>query len=64
MTQVMVEHIKREEDGQFWVDVYVDRTLYDTIGPFDTEAECDRAHTDLLQMLRQSGAIDVPGGVQ
>lgn len=47
-------------NGDFWIDIRVDRKTYTQIGPFETEAERQRAHDDLLEMTRSQGAQDLP----
>src|SRR5262245_513542 len=67
-TGAVVEYIFRYmvgDDGTFWIDVLVNREPYAHVGPFDTAAERQRAHDDMLEdMLRSMGAKDVPGGTQ
>lgn len=60
-TEVMAEYIFRDtRDGEFWIDVKVNRQPYQSVGPFDTAAERQRAHDDLLNTLRSIGAKDLP----
>lgn len=60
-TQVMVEYIFRDmRDGEFWIDVKIDRQPYCSLGPFTTEGERQKAHEDLLSTTRKLGAKDVP----
>jgi hypothetical protein len=60
-TEVMAEYIFRDtRDGEFWIDVKVNRIPYQSVGPFDTASERQRAHDDLLQMVRSLGGKDVP----
>lgn len=54
----VVEYFFRDTDGEFFIDVHVDRNPWQSIG-FDTKEERQRAHEDLLNMNRASGAIDV-----
>lgn len=52
-----MEQIHREdEDGQFWIEVLVDRLPYTMIGPFDTREERQLAHDDPLEMMKSMGA--------
>jgi hypothetical protein len=59
--KVMVEQIKRDDADGFWIIVYVDRRLHDNL-LFDTAEERDRAHEDVLAMMRSVGAQDMPSG--
>lgn len=60
-TEVIAEYVFRDtHDGEFWIDVRVNGQPYMQIGPFDTAAERQRAHDDLLNMTRQLGATDLP----
>lgn len=60
-SQVIAEYIFRDmTNGDFWIDIKMNRELYGTIGPFDTEGERQRAHDDLLDMTRSLGAVDIP----
>ena len=64
-TEVMVEYIHRDtRDGEFWIDINVNRQPYQQLGPFETKAERQRAHDDLLEMLRSHGAKDLPASTQ
>lgn len=51
---------RTDRDGQFWLDIYVDTKPHDSIGPFNTPTERQRAHDDLLNMMRSLGAKDLP----
>lgn len=65
MTEVLAEYIFRDmRNGEFWIDINVDRQYYCSLGPFDTEAERERVHADLMRMTRSLGAKDLPGGMQ
>lgn len=58
---ILAEYAMRENrDGEFWIDVSVDRRPHDRIGPFASEGECRRAYDDLLAMMRSVGAVDQP----
>lgn len=57
---VMVESFALERDGEFWIDLFVDRKAWKSIGPFATKAACSHAHQDFLAGLRQNGAVDLP----
>lgn len=64
-TEVVAEYVFRDmKDGEFWIDVRVNRQPYMQIGPFDTEGERQRAHDDLINMARSLGAKDIPGRAQ
>ncbi|MBY9045423.1 hypothetical protein [Pseudomonas fluorescens] len=56
----MVEYVHRQAIGQYWLDVYVDRGHWASLGPFATAAERQAAHDDMLAMMRASGAQDLP----
>lgn len=62
--EVILEYIYRETDGEFWLDLNVNRQPYAQVGPFDTPQERQRAHDDLLATLRSTGAADLPLRVQ
>lgn len=60
-TQVVAEYIFRDtRDGEFWIDVKIDRQHYWSLGPYASEVERQRAHDDLVAMTRQLGAKDFP----
>ena len=61
--EAMVEYLYRETDGQFWLDVHVDRQPYASLGPF-TERERYVALADLLNMVRSLGGKDLPKRAQ
>lgn len=61
--KAVVEFAFGESDGQFWLYLIVDRVPHHS-EPFDTPGERQRAYDDLLQMMRQQGAIDLPGLMQ
>lgn len=57
----MAEYVIGEsEEGEFFIRVFLDRQVYDTIGPFDTEAQANEVLEELLQMMRETGAKDMP----
>jgi hypothetical protein len=59
-TMIVAEYAMAEmRNGEFWIDVSVDRKPHDRLGPFATETECRRAYDDLLGMMRSVGATDV-----
>lgn len=61
--EVVAEYILRDmADGEFWLDVHVNREPYCSLGPFDTETDRRRTLDDLLTMARSLGARDVGTG--
>jgi hypothetical protein len=62
--EAVIEYVHRTEDGSFWLDIRANREPWGQIGPFDTEAERQAAHDDMLRMMRAVGAKDLPAGVQ
>lgn len=60
----VVEYLHRETDGEFWIDLRVDREVSSALGPFATAAERQRAHDDMLNMMRSFGAKDLSRFVQ
>lgn len=58
--QCIIEYCYRATDGEFWIDVWVDRELYAILGPFATATERQRAHDDLMATMRSQGARDLP----
>ena len=60
---VMVEYIFWDREDGFWLEIEVDRKPYDRIH-FDTPEERQRAHDDLMVMMRSKGAQDVPAAMQ
>lgn len=61
--QVVIEYSHRESDGEFWLDIKVDGKLWAQL-EFDTPEERLRAHDELLDTLRSTGAVDLPLRVQ
>lgn len=60
-TEVVAEYILRDmRDGEFWIDIRMNRTPHGSVGPFASDAERQRALDDLLSMTRSLGAVDVP----
>lgn len=47
-------------NGEFWLEIVVNGTQHTSIGPFDTEAERQHAHDDMVEMMWLSGAIELP----
>jgi hypothetical protein len=61
MTTVIVEYLCGDADVYgYWIDVRVDREPKGRIGPFETVAQRQAAHDDLMQMMRSQGATDMP----
>ena len=61
---IVVEYTFRTDaDGAFWIDVVADRggAGSGSIGPFDTEAERQRAYDDMTSMVRSLGGSDLMG---
>lgn len=62
-TEVVAEYIFRDiRDGEFWIDIKINREPYCSLGPFDTENERQKVHDDFLVMMRQ--AKDLPARSQ
>lgn len=59
-TEAVIEYLHREENGEFWLDIRANRELWAHLGPFDTASERQSAHDDMLNMMRQCGAKDLP----
>ena len=62
--KVVIEYILVKRDDGFWIDIHADRQPLNRIGPFNTEVERQRAHHDLLSMMRSVGAKDLPSRAQ
>lgn len=58
----IIEYLHAERDGAFWLDIEVNSQPYTQLGPFGSESERQRAHDDLLNMMRSQGARDVQEG--
>lgn len=58
--EAVIEYVHREVDGKFWIMIRADRIECNSIGPFDTAAERQRAHDDLIKMMCSLGAKDLP----
>jgi len=56
----VVEYIHRRTRDGFWLEIHVDRKPWAQIGPFDTAAERQRCHDDMMTMMKSQGAIEVP----
>lgn len=57
---VVAEYIHRETDGDYWIDVKADGVHVNSIGPFATTDERQMAQDDFLEMMRSTGAKDLP----
>lgn len=65
MVVSVIEYIFRDTTcGKFYLDIHVDRKPYVILEPFNSADERQRAHDDLLQMMRSQGAIDIPNREQ
>ena len=61
MPEVCATYHRREDAaGDLWLDVNVNGLPFDSLGPFQTDAEFNAVLEDLQDMLRHTGAIDVP----
>lgn len=57
----LVQLDKIEDEKGLWLRVKIDGELFGLEGPFATQAECDRAFNDLLEMMLDArGAVPVP----
>ena len=54
----MVEYRTSDLDGEFFLDIFVDRSFYNRL-VFQSAIERQRAYEDLVSMMRESGAIDL-----
>jgi hypothetical protein len=62
--EAVIGYVHRETGGKFWLHLRVNRAEERAIGPFDTSEERQRAHDDLLSMMRSVGAQDLPARIQ
>lgn len=58
--EAVIEYLHRDDGSQFWLDIRANREDWASLGPFDTAAERQRAHDDMLNMMRSAGAKDLP----
>lgn len=56
----VIEYRHVEDDGTYWIEMHVDRKPFAIVGPFRTKTEREACHADLLKMMRQTGAQDLP----
>ncbi len=65
MAEAIVEYFHfKKKNGELWIKIKADGHLWAKLGPFDTETERQRAHDDMLNMMRSVGAQDLPLRVQ
>jgi hypothetical protein len=57
---VVAEYIFRDADVDHWIDIKVNGVLANSIGPFPTADERQLALNDFLDMMRSTGAQDLP----
>lgn len=58
---VIAVYIQRDaENGELWLDVIADGQLFDSVGPFGSQAERKACLEDLMEMMRSTGAFDMP----
>jgi hypothetical protein len=62
--EAVIEYLHRETAGQFWLDIQVNRGALASVGPFTSRTERQRAHDDMLSMMRSVGATDLPNREQ
>ncbi len=60
----VIECMLRETGGEFWLDIHVNREVVQSLGPFQTASERQRAHDYMLAMMRSVGAVDLPAREQ
>lgn len=65
MAEAIVEyyHIKAKDSG-LWIEIVANGERWAILGPYDTEAERQREHDDMMDMMRSVGAQDLPLRVQ
>jgi hypothetical protein len=59
--EAVVEYLHQEVNGEFWLEIRANGEKWAQLGPFDTKEERQRAQDDMLSMMRQLGAKDLPG---
>ncbi len=57
--EAIIEYFHRDQDGEFWLDIFANTEKWSSIA-FDTAGERQRAHNDMLSMMRSVGATDLP----
>jgi hypothetical protein len=62
--EAVIEYLHRDDGSQFWLDIRVNREAWAQLGPFNTAAERQRVHDDMLNMMRSQGAKDLPTQAQ
>ncbi len=55
----IIEYLHRQDALGFWIDVLADRQPHASLGPFGSEEERQRAHDDILIMVRAFGGKDM-----
>lgn len=60
----VIEYLHSEKDGEFWLYIRANREMWAQLGPFETASERQRAHDDMLKMMRSIGAKDIPNADQ
>lgn len=53
-----------DDDGGLFIEVHTDRTIMYIIGPFETNEQRQYILNDLMQMMRELGAKDIPDKLQ
>lgn len=65
MAEAIVEYFHcKAKDGGLWIEIVANGERWAILGPYDTEAERQREHDDMLDMMRSVGAQDLPMRVQ
>lgn len=61
--ETVIEYLYRDQDGEFFLIIRAGGQDWQVMA-FDTETERQRAHDDLLNMMRACGAKDLPAAHQ
>lgn len=64
MNTVVEYQILSISDDQYAFRVITNGEVFNDFGPFDTRAECEAVLDDLMNLMRASGAIDMPKVMQ
>lgn len=56
---VVEYHILQTSDEDFYIRINLDGKHYGDYGPFDTYDMCQHVYDELLNLMRQGGAIDI-----
>lgn len=51
-------------DGEFWLEIQANGKIWAMLGPFDTPAERQVVHDDMMAMMRSTGAVEMPNKLQ